>query len=610
MGKWSKRFGKILTAAGISAFIAVSSLAMPIEVFAARCVTDDVMIRNDASTEAGLIGSLNEGDEVEILDVVAAADGYNWYYIQLDNGATGYVRSDLIEASDEELAQFNVAQEEPEEETESEEEAQEPAEEAPAEETQEAEAAATQAPAAPAVTDGEYDAAKDPNAGFTVSYDTEADGTGEWYVHNTDNGGKWKVADLLDQDGAAAAASGGVASIWRTLAILFGILAIGLAAFVLFLLKSIREGRSKTTRGRALEAAAAAAESDDSDDDDEYYFEDDDEDQPDDGESSDDEEESGENDTDSEYSDQETEDAEGGSDEGDEESEETKVTPDSTITKDVPEQADVTEIHTDEIEAAIAATTAQLEKNISDDDAKAAAEKETFQTDAREVVTDAPAGEVSYEAAEVVESAEEVSEEEDGEVCEEEVYEEEDYEEEDYEDEDDGDEPGEPDSDEDVDEDYEDEDYEDYEDDEEDDSRAAKSSAKGGFFGFLKKVFGTDSKEDEEDEGEDFDDYDDEPDEHEFDEFKEYPEDIDLLPREESDDQDYAEEEEEYADEESAADDKERGRLSMQRVMKNVSYKEEEADFSQSVDSDDIENSLFEDDDDMEYSFISSTRRK
>ena len=66
----------------------------------------------------------------------------------------------------------------------------------------------------------------------------------------------------------------------------------------------------------------------------------------------------------------------------------------------------------------------------------------------------------------------------------------------------------------------------------------------------------------------------------------------------------------ETPDEESAADDKERGRLSMQRVMKNVSYKEEEADFSQSVDSDDIENSLFEDDDDMEYSFISSTRRK
>ena len=46
----------------------------------------------------------------------------------------------------------------------------------------------------------------------------------------------------------------------------------------------------------------------------------------------------------------------------------------------------------------------------------------------------------------------------------------------------------------------------------------------------------------------------------------------------------------------------------MQRVMKNVSYKEEEADFSD--DDDDLSDSLFEDDDDMEYSFISNTRNK
>ena len=64
------------------------------------------LIRNDASTEAGIIGSLNEGDEVQILDVLQSADGYAWYYIQLDNGATGYVRSDLIEADDSELAAF------------------------------------------------------------------------------------------------------------------------------------------------------------------------------------------------------------------------------------------------------------------------------------------------------------------------------------------------------------------------------------------------------------------------------------------------------------------------------------------------------------------------
>ena len=70
MGNWSKKFSKVLTAAGISAIIAVSSIALPIEAFAARTVTDNVMIRNEPSTEGGIIGSLNEGDEVTILDVM------------------------------------------------------------------------------------------------------------------------------------------------------------------------------------------------------------------------------------------------------------------------------------------------------------------------------------------------------------------------------------------------------------------------------------------------------------------------------------------------------------------------------------------------------------
>ena len=60
-------------------------------------ITDNVMIRNEASTDAGLIGSLSEGDEVAILNVVQSGDGYLWYYVwPLDNGDFGYVRSDLI----------------------------------------------------------------------------------------------------------------------------------------------------------------------------------------------------------------------------------------------------------------------------------------------------------------------------------------------------------------------------------------------------------------------------------------------------------------------------------------------------------------------------------
>ncbi len=612
MSKWSRKFGKILTAAGISAFIAVSSLTVPIEVSAARAVTDDIMIRNDASREAGAIGSLQEGEEVTILDAVQSADGYVWYYIQLENGNTGYVRSDLIEASDEELAAINSGQPENEQtqEAEPEEEPEEPEQE-PQEEpagqdqsTQEAAAAATQT--APAQTpDGEYDATKDPNAKFSVSYDTDESGSGEWYVHNDDNGSKWKVSDIQGQGGTAAQ-TGGVAGIWRTLAILFGILAIALAAFVLFLLKSIRDGRSKTTRGRALEAAASGYDDDGDDSDDEYYF-DDDEDEVSEDEDSEDEE-SSESDESGEEKDP--------ADLVEKESEEKPVnTPDSTITMDVSSEPEITEIPTEEIEAAIAATTAQYEKNISDEGDKAdtapvqAAEGEKSDVKSPlKAVSSGADDDSEPESSEEAEQEEEVPEEE---ISEEEDYSDEDYEDEDYEDED-------TDEYEDSDDDYEDDDYEDedYEDDdvEEEDADEPKgsrsrSSSKGGFFGFLKKMFGTDSSEDAEDEGEDFDDYDDEPDEHEFDEFKEYPEDIDLLPREEEpeEEEDPDDEDGDYSDQGADTAGSERGRLSMQRVMKNVSYKEEEADFS---DGDDLSDSLFEDDDDMEYSFISNTRNK
>ena len=522
MSKWIRRFGKILTAAGISAFITFSSLAVPIEASAARAVTDDIMIRNDASRDAGAIGSLQEGEEVTILDAVQSADGYVWYYIQLENGNTGYVRSDLIEASDEELAAINAGQpeedqtqapeteEEPEEKPEEEPE-QEP-EEKPAEQepqTQEAGTAATGT--APAQTpDGEYDATKDPSANFRVSYDTDENGNGEWYVHNDDNGSKWKVSDLQGQGGAAAK-SEGVSGIWRTLAILFGIIAIALAAFVLFLLKSIRDGRSKTTRGRALEAAAAGY---DEEDDDESYFDDDDEE---DVEEDDDPDDIG---SESEEANEE-EDHNEQADQSEKKSDEKPAnTPDSTITMDVASEPEITEIPTDEIESAIAAATAQIEKNISEEEKNAgpaSAPITAEKTDDRAPASEPAAIAEEQDDDEADNPADEDSDEDYSD--EDEDYEEED---EDYSDED---------------EEYEDEDYEDedYEEEEEDEApRRSRTSSKGGFFGFLKKMFGSDSQEDSEDDGEDFDDYEDEPEEHEFDEFKEYPEDIDLLPKADS----------------------------------------------------------------------------
>ena len=600
---------------------------------AARTNTDSVSIRNDASTDAGMIGVLDEGAEVTLLEAIDGDDGYVWYYVQLENGNTGYIRSDLIDASEEELAAIGAGQpqnEQPqqsvtEEKKEEEPQQEEPAQDKPAgeEKPQEATTAAT----APAKTgDGEYDATKDPNAAFRVSYETDENGNGEWYVYNDDNESKWKVSDLQGQGGAAAGVKG-VSGIWRTLAILFGIIAIALAAFVLFLLKSIREGRSKTTRGRALEAAAAGY---DDEEEDEYYIEDDDDEIPD-------------EDADEDYEEEELpadEDPESGlkADEKEPEAEESAKkpvrTPDSTITMDLPAEPEITEIPAEEIEAAIAATTAQLEKNISENEAgndsvpssepgpavsaaKASVDQmsdgtgdpESYDEEPDEVFED-------EDYAEEDEGYEDEEPEEDGDYEEDEDYaededsqEDDDYADEDYEDYEEDEDDGSEEDDDYVEEDYEEEDYEDDEEEEDNSRRKSRSSSKGGFFGFLKKVFGTDSKEDAEDEGEDFDDYDDEPEEHEFDEFKEYPEDIDLLPRDNEpvEDQDF-DEEEDFSDQDADTAGSERGRLSMQRVMKNVSYKEEEADFSD--DDDDLSDSLFEDDDDMEYSFISNTRNK
>lgn len=628
MSKWSKGIRKMLSAAGISFLIAASAMVMPLCASAATAVTDGVMIRNDASTEAGIIGSLNEGDEVTILDVVQSGDGYAWYYIELDNGNTGYVRSDLLSASEEELKEFggapaNEEKEEAEKEKEEKEEQEEKAEEKKEadsekkdekkeEKAEEAPAESTAEQEAPAES-GDYDASKDPNAHFSVKYETEADGSGNWYVYNDDNGSRIKISDM--KESAEKADSSKAAGLWKPAAIIFGLLTLALAAFALFLIKSIRDGRSKSSRRRSLEVVGYAPYEEEGGEEenaeDEYFFVD------------------------------------------DEENEESDETFDSTIEAEIPKEAEPVDLPSgDGTDAEIGAVTEGLSKAVQDltESEKAAPDNVTVQkekADAEEepvaaspadpadgAVETAPAEEKSVDPVPDQAAKEEtpvtavdnpkaeaeelsnkdfdedyIEEEDSGEdSSEEEDYDEEDYDEEDY-DEEDYDE-----------EDYDEEDYdeEDFEEDaeeysEEEDSRVRSGrKEKKGLFGFIKKVFGSDSREDSEEEGENLDD--EEAEDHEFDEFSEYPEDIDLLPRDENTEDDFPEEdhfEEEPADDPAGGNT--RGRLSMQRVMKNVGYREEENDFSDSdlaEDDDDLTESLYDDDDDMSFSFIGSSRKK
>ena len=607
MSKWNKKLVKILTAASLAASLAFCTPCTQLGAYAATAVTDGVMIRNDATTEAGIIGSLNEGDEVTILDVLQSGDGYAWYYIQLENGNKGYVRSDLISADDSELAAFKPeeteappqeeAPAEPEEETQP---AEQPQEEAPVE----AATAATPETEETVTTAQGYDAYSDPSANIVARFETDENGEGNWYVFNDDNGTRIKIRDLRDTEAAPAAT--GTPGIWRPLAIVFGILALAFAALALYLIKSIQDSRTKSSRRRTAEAVTEDADEEE----DEFYFEDD---EPEAAPDYEDEEEALE-----------------------EESSDGSEMTDSTIEAGDPEEAEVTDIPAEEIETAIAAETEQIEKSVSEDEAPSAEEvDEEVYSDAEELAEEdlyeeEPAEEVAAAEEEPEVSAdpdeeyfdedadfrevpaEETAEDSDAVYAESEDYEEESgeedgSEEEDYTDEDSEDEDGDYDEDYD-DEDYEDEDYEDedYEDDDEDDeerSSRSKNAKKGGLFGFLSKIFGSSSKGDE-DDGDDFDDEEDEKPVREFDEFKEYPEDIDLLPRDDYDDKEYLEEDDEadsYEEESGAA----RDRLTMQKVMKNVDYREVEADFS-----DDDMDGLFDDDDDMEYSFISNTHRK
>ena len=607
MSKWNKKFAKVLSAAAAGFLVTVNILAVPIGAFAATATADEVRIRNEATTEEdNVIGSLDQGDEVTILDVVEADDGYTWYYIELENGNKGYVRADFIDASEEELSRFGQGEPEKEEPAE---EQQDTGDEDAAEEkdsqaeadsnqpkteenTEEAASAASAQPSDDKPAD--YDASKDPNAHFSVKFETESDGSGSWYVYNDDNGSRIRISDMSEGEKEAKAAGG--PGLWKPAAIIFGILTLGLAAFALYLIKSIRDGR-KSSRRRNLEVAGYSPYEEDDDDEeeeeDEYYFDDD--------------KENGEN-----------------------------VIPDSTVEMEEPldsepEAAVIDEEIADDFREVVETEEESLPlpqdnglENEAFEDAEA--ENEAESADGQLTEADAAQDPQAEKEASFNEPDPDTGSAEEEEDYTEEEYIEDDYIEEDgefddeeYDEEESGDE--EYDEEESDDEEYDDEEYYEEEDEFEDDDdsedspgrKSASGKNKNGFFGFLKKVFGSDSGEDTDEEA-DFDDEDEEEHVREFDEFKEYPEDIEYLPKEE---EDYGDDE--YPDESGSLEfdgekDSGKGRLSMQRVMKNVGYKEEENDFSDrdydDDDLDDLTDSLVDDDDDMSYSFIGSSRKK
>ena len=91
------RFGRLAMTVMTAAALAFGTLAAAQPVMAEVITQDGVNIRLEASTEGdNIIGSLNEGDHVEVLDSTTGSDGAEWYLVRLDNGNQGWVRADMV----------------------------------------------------------------------------------------------------------------------------------------------------------------------------------------------------------------------------------------------------------------------------------------------------------------------------------------------------------------------------------------------------------------------------------------------------------------------------------------------------------------------------------
>ena len=107
------RFGRLAMTVMTAAALAFGTLAAAQPVMAEVITQDGVNIRLEASTEGdNIIGSLNEGDHVEVLDSTTGSDGAEWYLVRLDNGNQGWVRADMVGEDPEEAPAQEEEQEE------------------------------------------------------------------------------------------------------------------------------------------------------------------------------------------------------------------------------------------------------------------------------------------------------------------------------------------------------------------------------------------------------------------------------------------------------------------------------------------------------------------
>ena len=293
----------------------VIMMSTSLSALAATVKANGVNLRNAPTTEGNnIIGSLNKGDTVTILDTVKDKKGNEWYEILLSNGNIAYISASMVDNGEEAPAEEEPQQPEqqpqqpaqqpeqqPQQQTQQPaqqtpaEQTQTPAEQTPAEQTPEeqtpaetttpektpeqiaAEQAAAQQAAEEAAAQNQatidadrkarisaedYDPTTDKEARYGIQFLENSDGTGQWYVYNYDTGSKVAISDLhqLAEQETLAKDNAAKASRMRTIII---ILVVALVILALFLLWYIFFNRSTPAESRmAAEKRRRARERD------------------------------------------------------------------------------------------------------------------------------------------------------------------------------------------------------------------------------------------------------------------------------------------------------------------------------------------------------------
>ncbi|MGN1022564.1 MAG: SH3 domain-containing protein, partial [Lachnospiraceae bacterium] len=132
--------------------------------------SDEVYVRSQPSTSAGVVGYASKDYHFEVGNAEQDDEGMTWYQITLEDGSTGYIRSDFVDITTDDLNSEIAAVEESSQEA----------------STESAEAATSDS--APDGTDGR------PADGYTI--EQQSDGT--WALVSADTGEKIPIGDLQE----------------------------------------------------------------------------------------------------------------------------------------------------------------------------------------------------------------------------------------------------------------------------------------------------------------------------------------------------------------------------------------------------------------------------